>query len=54
MHPADEDGGQSPIEEFADMFMNWVYDSFAHDIAGQARFDFMTTNMVDWISSAIR
>jgi hypothetical protein len=54
MHPANEIGGQSTIEEFADMFMNWVYDSFAQDAAGQARFDFMTTNMADWISSAIR
>jgi len=54
MHPADKNGGQSTIEEFADMFMNWVYDSFAQDAAGDARFGFMTTNMADWVSSASR
>jgi hypothetical protein len=40
----DEDG-----EEFADMFLNWVFDSFANDPAGAARYNWMDENMADWI-----
>jgi hypothetical protein len=41
-------------EEFADMFMNWVFNSFDYSPkvfgAGTARYNWMTTNMTEWIS----
>ncbi len=43
-------------EEFADMFMNWAFDSFDYrpeaNGAGTARYNWMTTNMSEWINRA--
>jgi RHS repeat-associated protein len=52
-HPANISGGQQPIEEFADMFTNWIYDSFADNAAGEARYNFMTVNMQHFVNEAI-
>ena len=40
-------------EDFADMFGNWAVGSFPNDDAGVARLNFMTTNMSEWIHSAM-
>ncbi|RMF48359.1 MAG: hypothetical protein D6755_03925 [Anaerolineae bacterium] len=43
-------------EEFADMFMNWVFNSFDYrpnaNGAGTARYNWMSTNMAEWINRA--
>lgn len=50
-HGSDDfDDWNSPGEDFADMFMNWVYDSFSVDLAGEARYDWMDDNMTtNWM-----
>ena len=40
-------------EDFADMFMNWSFNSFAHDDYGTARYSFMDDHMSTWISLAV-
>lgn len=47
-HPGDV----SPSEIFADMFLGWTYDTWADDIFGKERADFMSLNMHHWISMA--
>jgi hypothetical protein len=45
----------SPIEEFADQFLGWVFNTWESDASGnlapygQARSDWMNNNMPDWI-----
>jgi len=46
-------------EEFADMFMNWAFNSFDYQLssvngAGMARYTWMYTNMAEWIGRAGR
>ena len=43
---------QSSNEDFADTFANWATRSLSNDGYGKARFNFMTTNMVEWVNSA--
>lgn len=38
-------------EDFADMFLNWTLNSFTDDAFGDARYDFMTTNMLVWLNN---
>ncbi len=40
-------------EDFADMFGNWAMGSFPNDEYGRARMNFMTTNMSEWVHSAM-
>ncbi len=40
-------------EDFADMFGNWAMGSFRNDVYGRARMNFMTTNMSEWVHSAM-
>jgi hypothetical protein len=40
--------GNTPNEDFADMFLNWAFDSFADDPMGEARYDWMEENMAEW------
>jgi RHS repeat-associated protein len=52
-HPLNmDDDGKTAGEDFADMFMNWTYNSFSSDPngAGAARNDWINRNMADWIS----
>jgi RHS repeat-associated protein len=51
-HPATMPGGATPGEDFADMFLGWAYNHFATDTAGAARYDWMSTNMAEWIALA--
>jgi RHS repeat-associated protein len=48
----------SPSEDFADMFMNWGFDTFDYSDtangAGTARFNWMDIHMMDWINLAIQ
>ena len=44
-----DDAGNTPNEDFADMFLNWAFDSFADDPMGEARYAWMEENMADWI-----
>ena len=45
-------------EEFADMFMNWIFNSFEYSSrakgAETARYKWMTTNIAEWIGRAGR
>jgi RHS repeat-associated protein len=44
----------TPMEEFADMFYNWVYDNFDYSgDAGVSRQEWMEKNMPHWIDQAI-
>jgi hypothetical protein len=45
-----DDNGNTPNEDFADMFLNWAFDGFTDDPAGNARFEWMEENMPDWIT----
>jgi hypothetical protein len=45
------DDWNSTGEEFADMFMNWVYDSFSADNAGAARYKWMNDSMITWMKN---
>jgi hypothetical protein len=40
-------------EDFADMFMNWAFSSFADTNAGVARYNWMDNHMSTWISLAV-
>ena len=40
-------------EEFADMFMNWAFNSFTADAAGQARNSWMSSNMGYWLNNMV-
>jgi hypothetical protein len=51
-HPATVQGGATPSEDFADMFLGWAYNHFANNAAGAARYNWMSTNMVEWITLA--
>lgn len=44
--------GNNTHEDFADMFLNWTYNSFADDSAGRARYNWMASNMALWVSQA--
>jgi RHS repeat-associated protein len=50
------DDWNSPSEDFADMFMNWVFDTFDYSLdaygSGKARFDWMTRHIEEWINLA--
>ncbi len=41
-------------EDFADMFMNWLGSTFTRDTYGTARFNWINTNMPDWIALAVK
>jgi hypothetical protein len=49
-----DDNGRNVGEDFADMFMNWVQNSFDYSPeasgAGYVRYHWMTTNMSEWVS----
>ena len=57
-HGKNWDDWNSPNEDFADMFMNWAFNSFDYSSralgAGAARYAWMETNMSTWISQASR
>jgi RHS repeat-associated protein len=40
-------------EEYADMFMNWVFNSFSSNSAGAVRYNFMNERMPNWIKTAV-
>jgi len=44
---------ESESEAFADMFLGWVYDLWAHSDYGKARSDFMDQHMRGWILQAM-
>jgi hypothetical protein len=45
--------GNTPGEDVADMFLNWVYNSFDYgpgsNGAGQVRYDWFDVNIVEWV-----
>lgn len=41
-------------EEFADLFLNWSMGGFVNNYRGNFLNHWMTTNMVDWVSSSIQ
>jgi len=46
--------GNTAGEDWADIFMNWTFDTFAPGPAGTALNSWTTTNMAGWISEASR
>ena len=53
-HPITMDAlGKTQGEDFADMFMNWVQNSFADNAAGRARYDWMDARMGAWVFSSV-
>lgn len=44
-----DDAGLSSGEDYADMFMNWVQNSFADNAKGDARFKWMDSHMGNWV-----
>jgi hypothetical protein len=51
-YPYQEDKKHTDGEEFADMFLNWVENSFADNDAGRARFSWMNQHM--WGDTTLR
>ncbi len=45
--------GGSPCEDFADMFMNWTWNSFDSGTMGAARYGWMDSYMGSWIALAV-
>jgi hypothetical protein len=41
-------------EDFADMYMNWMYNSFSDDSAGNSRYAWISSNMNRWINQITR
>jgi hypothetical protein len=41
--------GDDGNEDWADMFMNWVYDSFYPNPAGDALYNWINVNMAEWL-----
>jgi hypothetical protein len=50
MHPLSLDGGQKPTEDWCDIFMNWVFRSFADNHAGRTLFAWVDWHMKLWLS----
>jgi hypothetical protein len=44
-----DDFASNSHEDFADMFMNWVFGTFAEDDYGAKRNDWMTTNVAEFV-----
>jgi hypothetical protein len=42
-------GGTTSCEDFGDMGMNWVRDSFANNLQGHAAYEWMDARMGGWI-----
>ena len=45
---------KSACEDYADMFMNWVYGSFAKNIWGTGRDMWMDERMGGWVKESIK
>jgi hypothetical protein len=50
---ADQVNQRRMTEEYADMFLNWVWNSFDNTVAGDNRFRFMDDRMHNWAVTAI-
>jgi hypothetical protein len=44
--------GNTPNEDFADMFLGWAFEGFSDDPAGDARYTWMDSNMPEWIAQS--
>jgi hypothetical protein len=44
------DDWNSVGEDFADMYMNYIFNSFSADLAGTARYNWMDTHMEIWLA----
>jgi RHS repeat-associated protein len=51
--PYQQNSTSAVAEDYADMFMNWTYNSFASDVYGDARYEFMNNHMSAWINLAV-
>lgn len=51
-HSENMEGGNSNDEEWADIFQNWVFNSFANNNAGSAINDWVNTYMPKWLEVA--
>jgi len=51
--PYQQNATSAVSEDFADMFMNWTYDTFAANDYGDERYYWMDSHMSTWISLAV-
>lgn len=51
--PYRQNGTNNASEDYADMMMNWTYNSFAADTAGAARAGWVDSHMPSWLSLAV-
>lgn len=51
--PYQQNSTSAASEDFADMFINYAYGSFANDAYGAARYNFMEPHMGAWIALAV-
>ena len=51
--PYQQNAANAVGEDYADMFMNWAFNSFASDVYGQARYRFMDDHISAWINLAV-
>jgi hypothetical protein len=51
-HSRDVSGWNNPDDDFADIFQNWAYESFADNPTGSALYNWANTNMELWVSHA--
>ena len=52
MHPPSMEGGNEPNERWANSWENWVLQTFAPNIFGDALSKFMDAHMGDWVAIA--
>ncbi len=48
-HPISMDEGNNEFEDFADIWLNWVYQSFVPNKAGWALYSWADNNMDTWL-----
>jgi RHS repeat-associated protein len=53
-HPREMTDGNNAYEDWADIFLNWTYNSFVLNMAGIALNSWVNVNMADWISEATK
>ncbi|MCA9962346.1 MAG: hypothetical protein KC443_25100, partial [Anaerolineales bacterium] len=52
-YPYQQDTAPSPGEDFADMFSNWAFNSFAANAYGAERYAWMNSHMPEWTTLAV-
>jgi hypothetical protein len=48
-HPRNMIDGDNTYEDWADLFLNWSFNSFSSNIAGDALYNWVSINMKNWV-----